>query len=58
MINEIINDTGDDRNLVGKENNGFLIIEDDVRFARIIIEKHTRGFESCCGNGPGDVHCL
>src|SRR6185295_5761035 len=44
VINEIINDTGDDRNLVGEENNVVLIIEDDVRFARIIIEKaHERG---------------
>ncbi len=56
VINEIINDTGDDRNLIGEDNKVVLIIEDDIRFAKIMIEKaHERGLKAVVATGFGDV---
>ena len=39
MVNEMINDTGDDRSNIQPQDNLILIVEDDLRFAKILIEK-------------------
>ncbi|HLI93265.1 MAG TPA: response regulator, partial [Puia sp.] len=39
IVNEMINDTGDDRNNVQQGDKIVLIVEDDLRFGKIIIEK-------------------
>jgi HAMP domain-containing protein/signal transduction histidine kinase/CheY-like chemotaxis protein len=39
IVNEMINDTGDDRNYVALGDKIVLIVEDDLRFGKIIIEK-------------------
>jgi CheY-like chemotaxis protein len=47
LVNEMINETGDDRSNVQPNDNVVLIVEDDLRFARIIIEKaHQEGFKA------------
>ncbi len=38
-LNEIINEMGDDRNNIVSGDKVVLVIEDDVRFAKIMIEK-------------------
>ncbi|MCU7549059.1 HAMP domain-containing protein [Chitinophagaceae bacterium LB-8] len=38
-IKEIINETGDDRNIVTVNDKVVLVVEDDLRFAKIMIEK-------------------
>jgi HAMP domain-containing protein/signal transduction histidine kinase/DNA-binding response OmpR family regulator len=38
-MNEIINDTGDDRNNINTGDRVVLVIEDDLRFGKIMIEK-------------------
>ena len=38
-INEILNDTGDDRNTIQNADKVILMVEDDIRFAKIMIEK-------------------
>jgi DNA-binding response OmpR family regulator/two-component sensor histidine kinase len=38
-INEIINEIGDDRNSISSGDKVVLVVEDDVRFAKIMIEK-------------------
>lgn len=39
IINEMINDAGDDRNHVQPSDKVVLVVEDDLRFGKIIIEK-------------------
>ncbi|WP_132050937.1 HAMP domain-containing protein [Pseudocnuella soli] len=39
VLNEIINETGDDRNNISSDDRVVLIVEDDLRFAKIMIEK-------------------
>ena len=39
IINEMINDAGDDRNHIQPSDKVVLIVEDDLRFGKIIIEK-------------------
>jgi CheY-like chemotaxis protein len=39
IVNEMINDTGDDRSNIQQGDKIVLIVEDDLRFGRIIIEK-------------------
>jgi signal transduction histidine kinase/DNA-binding response OmpR family regulator/HAMP domain-containing protein len=47
MVSEMLNDTGDDRNNVQSGDNVVLIVEDDLRFGKIIIEKaHQYGFKA------------
>ena len=36
IVNEMINDTGDDRNNIQPNDKVFLIVEDDLRFGKII----------------------
>ena len=38
-LNEIINEVGDDRNNIQANDKVVLVIEDDIRFAKIMIEK-------------------
>ena len=38
-LNEIINEVGDDRNNILQTDKVVLVIEDDIRFAKIMIEK-------------------
>ncbi|HVE60693.1 MAG TPA: response regulator, partial [Chitinophagaceae bacterium] len=39
VIHEIINETGDDRNHVTGDDKVVLVVEDDIRFAKIMIDK-------------------
>jgi HAMP domain-containing protein/signal transduction histidine kinase/CheY-like chemotaxis protein len=39
IVNEMINDTGDDRSHLAPSDKVLLIVEDDLRFAKILIEK-------------------
>src|SRR5436190_11642494 len=39
IVNEMINDTGDDRNTILASDKVVLVVEDDLRFGKIIIEK-------------------
>ena len=39
IVNEMINDTGDDRNNIQQGDKIVLIVEDDLRFGKIIIDK-------------------
>jgi HAMP domain-containing protein/signal transduction histidine kinase/DNA-binding response OmpR family regulator len=58
-LNEIINEMGDDRNIVFNNDKVVLIIEDDVRFAKIMIEKaHERNLKAIVATGFGDVFDL
>ena len=41
-LNEIINETGDDRNNIMSGDKVVLVIEDDIRFGKIMIEKGSR----------------
>jgi CheY-like chemotaxis protein/nitrogen-specific signal transduction histidine kinase len=38
-VNEMINETGDDRGNIQSQDKVLLVVEDDIRFAKIIIEK-------------------
>ncbi|MEO5682441.1 MAG: HAMP domain-containing protein [Chitinophagaceae bacterium] len=47
IVNEMINDTGDDRSNITAADNVLLIVEDDMRFGRIIIDKaHENGLKA------------
>ena len=47
IVNEMINETGDDRTSVQTGDNVVLIVEDDLRFGKIIIEKaHEHGLKA------------
>jgi HAMP domain-containing protein/signal transduction histidine kinase/DNA-binding response OmpR family regulator len=39
IVNEMINDTGDDRNSIQSNDKVVLVVEDDLRFGKIIVEK-------------------
>ncbi len=58
-VNEIINTTGDDRNSTAAGDRVVLIIEDDLRFAKIMMEKaHERGLKAIVATGFSDVFSL
>jgi HAMP domain-containing protein/signal transduction histidine kinase/DNA-binding response OmpR family regulator len=47
MVNEMINDTGDDRNNIQVNDKLVLVVEDDLRFGKIIVEKaHKEGLKA------------
>jgi HAMP domain-containing protein/signal transduction histidine kinase/CheY-like chemotaxis protein len=55
-VNEIINETGDDRNNIQSGNKVMLIVEDDLRFARIMVDKaHEVGLKAVVATGFGEV---
>ncbi len=58
-LNEIINELGDDRNVVVSGDKVVLVIEDDIRFAKIMIEKtHEMGVKAVVATHFGDVFDL
>src|SRR6185312_4523918 len=58
-VNEIITITGDDRNAILNDSKVVLIIEDDVRFAKIMIEKaHERNLRAVVATQFADVYFL
>jgi HAMP domain-containing protein/signal transduction histidine kinase/CheY-like chemotaxis protein len=47
VVNEMINDSGDDRSNIQSTDKVVLIVEDDLRFGKILIEKaHNKGFKA------------
>jgi len=47
LVNEMINDTGDDRNMIHNSDQVILIVEDDMRFGKILIERaHEEGLKA------------
>jgi signal transduction histidine kinase/CheY-like chemotaxis protein/HAMP domain-containing protein len=59
LLNEIINEIGDDRNNVTPSDKIVLVIEDDIRFAKIMIEKaHELGLKVVVATHFGDVFDL
>jgi HAMP domain-containing protein/signal transduction histidine kinase/CheY-like chemotaxis protein len=59
VINEIINETGDDRNNIGDDDKVVLVVEDDLRFAKIMIEKaHEKELKVVVATNFGDVFDL
>jgi HAMP domain-containing protein/signal transduction histidine kinase/DNA-binding response OmpR family regulator len=47
IVNEMINDTGDDRTNISPNDHVLLIVEDDLRFGKIMIEKaHQNGMKA------------
>ena len=47
IVNEMINDSGDDRNNIQPNEKSILIVEDDIRFGKIVIEKaHQYGLKA------------
>ena len=59
VLNEIINEVGDDRNNILATDKVLLVVEDDVRFAKIMIEKaHELNLKVVVATGFGDVFDL
>jgi HAMP domain-containing protein/signal transduction histidine kinase/DNA-binding response OmpR family regulator len=55
-LNEIINETGDDRTHIADDDKVILIVEDDVRFAKIMQEKaHEMGLKVVVATSFGEV---
>ena len=55
-LNEIINEVGDDRNNMQSNDKVVLVIEDDIRFAKIMIEKaHEMDLKVVVATSFGDV---
>jgi hypothetical protein len=46
IVNEMINDTGDDRANIQPDDKVVLIVEDDLRFGKIMIEKAHEGLKA------------
>jgi HAMP domain-containing protein/signal transduction histidine kinase/CheY-like chemotaxis protein len=47
VVNEMINESGDDRSNIQSTDKVVLIVEDDLRFGKILIEKaHNKGFKA------------
>src|SRR5687767_14833641 len=58
-INEIITEIGDDRNSIASGDKVVLVVEDDVRFAKIMIEKaHEADLKVVVATAFGDVFDL
>ena len=58
-LNEIINEAGDDRNNVLSSDKVILVIEDDIRFAKIMIEKaHEMDLKVVVATNIGEVFDL
>jgi DNA-binding response OmpR family regulator len=56
VLNEIINDVGDDRNNILPSDMVVLVVEDDLRFAKIMVEKaHESGMKVVVATSFGDV---
>jgi CheY-like chemotaxis protein len=58
-LNEIINEVGDDRNNIIPSDKVVLVVEDDVRFAKIMVEKaHESSLKAVVATGFGEVFDL
>ena len=58
-LNEIINDTGDDRNNIFSHDKVVLVVEDDLRFAKIMIDKaHEANLKIVVATSFGEVFDL
>src|SRR5690606_25202651 len=58
-MNEIINETGDDRNNITPGDKVVLVIEDDLRFGKIMIEKaHEMNLKAVVAASFGQVFDL
>jgi signal transduction histidine kinase/CheY-like chemotaxis protein len=58
-LNEIINEIGDDRNNIAGTDNTVLVIEDDIRFGKIMIDKaHDVGLKIVVATHFGEVFDL
>ncbi len=58
-LNEIINETGDDRNVIMNGDRVVLVVEDDVRFGKIMMEKaHDMELKAVIATTFGDVFDL
>ena len=58
-LNEIINELGDDRNNIASDDKTVLVIEDDVRFGKIMIDKaHDVGLKVVVATHFGEVFDL
>ncbi|OSZ81200.1 hybrid sensor histidine kinase/response regulator [Chitinophagaceae bacterium IBVUCB2] len=58
-LNEIINDAGDDRNNISSGDKVILVIEDDIRFGKIMIDKaHKMDLKVVIATAFGDVFDL
>ncbi len=58
-MNEIINDTGDDRNNILSTDKVVLIVEDDIRFGKIMMEKaHEMDLKAVVATSFGEVFDL
>jgi HAMP domain-containing protein/signal transduction histidine kinase/CheY-like chemotaxis protein len=58
-INEIINEVGDDRNVINSGDKVVMVVEDDVRFAKIMVEKaHEMNLKVVVATTFGDVFDL
>jgi CheY-like chemotaxis protein len=56
LLNEVINETGDDRNNILFHDKVILVVEDDMRFAKIMIEKaHEINMKVVVAKGFADV---
>jgi CheY-like chemotaxis protein len=56
LLNEIINETGDDRTNIMSSDKVILVVEDDMRFAKIMIEKaHEMNLKVVVAKAFGDV---
>jgi HAMP domain-containing protein/signal transduction histidine kinase/DNA-binding response OmpR family regulator len=56
VMSEIINETGDDRNIIMNADKVVMVVEDDIRFAKIMIEKgHEMDLKIVVATSFGDV---
>jgi CheY-like chemotaxis protein len=56
VLNEISNESGDDRNGIYANDKVVLVVEDDIRFAKIMVEKtHEVGVKVVVASSFGDV---
>jgi DNA-binding response OmpR family regulator len=59
VLNEIINEAGDDRNNIVMDEHVVLVIDDDIRFGKIMIEKaHEMGLKVVVATSFGEVFDL
>jgi HAMP domain-containing protein/signal transduction histidine kinase/CheY-like chemotaxis protein len=59
VLNEILNESGDDRHKIMATDKVVLVVEDDLRFAKIMIEKaHETGLKAVVASGFGEVFDL
>jgi CheY-like chemotaxis protein len=59
FVNEMINEAGDDRNNIQANDKTVLVVEDDIRFARIMMElAHAQGLKVLVASSYGEVFDL